>query len=68
LNDANRILCKRSEIALAKHSKNSHFSHLYVKLIYTEQKKFDWHELILLMSYCWQRKKIPKKFGKHHRV
>ena len=47
LNDANRILLKRSEIVLVKHSKNSHFSHLYIKLIYTEQKKFVWYELIL---------------------
>jgi len=28
LNDANRILFKRSKIALAKHSNNSQFSHL----------------------------------------
>jgi len=46
LNVANRILFKRSEIVLAKHSKNSHFSHLYVKPMYTEQKKFGWYELI----------------------
>jgi len=39
LNDAKRILFKRSEIALAKHSNNEHFSHLYVKLIYVKQKK-----------------------------
>jgi len=32
-NDASKILFKRSEIALAKHSNNSHFSHLYVNLI-----------------------------------
>jgi len=38
LNDANRILFKRSEIAFAEHSNNSHFSHLYVKLIYVKQK------------------------------
>ena len=31
LNDANRILFKRSKIALAKHSNNSQFSHLQVK-------------------------------------
>jgi len=38
LNDANRILFKRSETALVKHSNNSHFSRLYVKLIYIKQK------------------------------
>jgi len=47
LNDVNRILFNRSEIALAKHSNNSYFLHLYVKLIYTVcSKKFRWCELI----------------------
>ena len=33
LNYANRILFKRSEITLAKHSNHSHFSYLYVKFV-----------------------------------
>jgi len=39
LNDANRILFKRNEIALTKHSNDSHFSYLYVPLIYIYNKK-----------------------------
>jgi len=60
LNDANRILFKRSEIALPKHSSNLHFSHLYVKLVYIYSKKSladtNW---FLLIRYFW-RKNIPK--------
>jgi len=46
LNDANRIFFKRSEIALAKHSNNSH---LYVKLIYIYSKKV-W---LIRTEFCW---------------
>jgi len=65
LNDANRILFKRSEMAFAEHSNNSHFSHLYVKLIYVKQKSLADANWFLLKSYFWQRKSIPKKFGEH---
>jgi len=67
LNDAKRILFKRSKIALAKHSNIEHFSHLYVKHIYIKQKKLGWCELIFAGKFFWKRKSIPTKFGKHHR-
>jgi len=66
LNDAIRVLFKRSEIALAKHSNNSHFSHLYVKLIYIyiySKKSLTDTNWFLLVSYFWQRKNIPKKLA-----
>jgi len=66
LNDANIILFKRSEIALAKHSNNSHFSHLYVKLIYiyilAEQIKFGCYELIFPDQLFLTTKEHTQKF------
>jgi len=68
LNDANGILFKRNEIALEKHSNNSHQRHICTLSLYIYSKTSltdtNW---FLLISYFWQRKNIPKKSGKHHR-